>query len=195
MDFEEVVRKRRMIRNYSDEPVDRATVQRIVDAAVRGPSAGFAQGQYMVVVTDQAKRRDIAALADEERYAALGLPRWISSAPVHVVVCTSETDYHERYNEPDKLEEGAEIDWPVPYWHVDAGATMMLLLLAAVDAGLGAGFFGVRRLSGLKELLGIPDDVTPIGVVTIGHPRGEQPLGSASRGRKDRSHQVRWDRW
>lgn len=184
-----------MIRNYADETVDRATVERIVDLALRGPSAGFSQGQYIVVVTDEETRRDIAALADEERYAALGLPRWISGAPVHIVVCTSEADYHERYNEPDKLEGGSEIDWPVPYWHVDAGATMMLLLLAAVDEGLGAGFFGVRRLGGLKERLGIPDEVTPVGVVTIGHPRGEQPRGSAARGRKDRSHQVRWERW
>lgn len=184
-----------MIRNYSDRPVDAATVQRIVDVAVGGPSAGFAQGQYIVVVTDQRTRNDIAALADEEKYAALGLPRWISTAPVHVVVCTSEADYHERYNEPDKLEDGSEIDWPVPYWHVDAGAAMMLLLLAAVDEGLGAGFFGVRRLPGLKELLGIPEPVTPVGVVTIGYPVGRQPVGSASRGRKDRSRQVRWERW
>jgi FMN reductase [NAD(P)H] len=195
VDFEKVVRKRRMIRNYTDETVDRATVERIVDLAVRGPSAGFSQGQYIVVVTDDETRRDIAALADEEKYAALGLPRWISTAPVHIVVCTSEADYHERYNEPDKLEGGSEIDWPVPYWHVDAGATMMLLLLAAVDEGLGAGFFGVRRLRGLKELLGIPDEATPVGVVTIGHPRAEQPVGSAARGRKDRSDQVRWERW
>jgi nitroreductase len=114
---------------------------------------------------------------------------------VHIVVCTSEEDYHARYNEPDKLEDGAEIDWPVPYWHVDAGASMMLLLLAAVDEGLGAGFFGVRRLSGLKELLGIPPNVTPVGVVTVGHPAGKQPKGSASRGRKDRSDQIRWERW
>ena len=149
----------------------------------------------MVVVTEEDTRRAMAELAEEDKYAALGLPRWISTAPVHVVVCTSEADYHARYNEPDKLEDGAEIDWPVPYWYVDAGATMMLLLQAAVDEGLGAGFFGVRKLSGLKELLGIPADVTPVGVVTIGHPAGEQPKGSASRGRKDRSQQVRWERW
>ena len=196
MDFQEVVRNRRMIRNYSDAPVERDVIERLVEAGLRGPSAGFAQGQYVVVVTDPGTRRRIAELADEDRYAALGLPRWISSAPVHLVVCTSEADYRSRYKEPDKLEDGREIDWPVPYWHVDAGATMMLLLLAAVDEGLGAGFFGVRRLPGLQELLGIPDEVTPIGVVTVGHPAaGEQPKGSAERGRKKRSEKVRWERW
>jgi nitroreductase len=71
----------------------------------------------------------------------------------------------------------------------------MLLLLAAVDEGLGAGFFGVRRLPGLRELLAIPEDVTPIGVVTVGHRAGEQPTGSASRGRREPGQQVRWERW
>jgi FMN reductase [NAD(P)H] len=184
-----------MVRNYSPEPVDRGTIESIIDVALRGPSAGFAQGQYLVVATEESTRHAIAELAEEEKYAAQGLPRWISSAPVHIVVCTSEADYHARYNEADKLEDGSEIDWPVPYWHVDAGATMMLVLLAAVDAGLGAGFFGVRRLPGLQALLGIPEDVTPVGIVTIGHREGAQPTGSASRGRKDRSDSVRWERW
>lgn len=195
MEFRDVLRRRRMVRNYTEQPVDRAVIERIVAAGLRGPSAGFSQGLYAIVVTGTPTRRAIAELADEENYAALGLPRWISGAPVHIVVCDSEADYHARYNEPDKLEGGKEIDWPVPYWHIDAGAMMMLLLLAAVDEGLGAGFFGVRRLRGLRELLGIPDDVTPIGVVTVGHPAGEQPKGSAKRGRKAPAHVIRWERW
>jgi len=58
---------------------------------------------------------------------------------VHVLVCTREDDYHDRYRQPDKLEDGQEIDWPVPFWFVDAGAALMLLLLAAIDEGLAAG--------------------------------------------------------
>ena len=184
-----------MVRSYADEPVDRAVIERIVATGMKGPSAGFAQGLYTVVVTESATRRAIADLADEDRYAELGLPRWISGAPVHIVVCDSEADYHARYNEPDKLEDGEEIEWPVPYWHIDAGAMMMLLLLSAVDEGLGAGFFGVRRLLGLKELLGIPEHVTPIGVVTVGHRAGAQPRGSAKRGRKPKTDVIRWERW
>jgi nitroreductase len=115
---------------------------------------------------------------------------------VHLVVCTSERVYHERYREADKLDDdGDEIEWPIPYWFVDAGAAMMLVLLAAVDEGLGAGFFGFHRLPGLQELLGIPPDVVPIGAVTLGYPEGEQPRGSATRGRKDASEVVHWERW
>jgi FMN reductase [NAD(P)H] len=196
MDFTDVVRRRRMVRNYLDEPVDKDVVQRIVDTARRAPSAGFTQGQYLVVVTDPAMRKAIADLGQEARYVAAGLPPWMSSAPAHVVVCVSEADYHERYREPDKLtDEGEEMEWPVPYWWVDAGAALMLLLLAVVDAGLSAGFFGIHRLSGLKELLGIPEDVIPIGVVTIGHAAPEQPPSSARRGWKAIDESVRWERW
>ena len=196
MELREAVRERRMVRNYRDEPVSRKVVERLTDLARRAPSAGFSQGQYLVVVTEQELRTRIAELAEEEHYVSLGFPPWISRAPVHVVVCTREEDYRERYREPDKIDaDGSEIEWPVPYWYVDAGASLMLLLLGAVDEGLGAGFFGVHRLPGLKELLDIPTDVTLVGVVTLGHPAADQPLGSARRGRKPRAHAVRWERW
>jgi nitroreductase len=185
-----------MVRNYTDEPVDRAAIERLVTAALKNPSAGYSQGQYLVVVTDAETRKAIAELADEAEYVELGFPPWISRAPVHIVVCTDEEDYHRRYREPDKLQDdGSEIEWPVPYWYVDAGACLMLLLLAAVDEGLGAGFFGLHRLPGLKELLGIPPAIEPIGVVTVGHPDPSQPAGSARRGRKPELSTVRWERW
>ena len=196
MEFREVVAKRRMIRRYSDRPVPREVIERILDIGRRAPSAGFSQGQSFVVVTDPSMRAAIARAAHEEDYVKAGLPPWISRSPVHVVICTSERTYHERYNEPDKLEDdGSEIEWPVPYWFVDAGAAMMLILMAAVDEGLGAGFFGVHRLPGLQELLGIPSDVTPIGAVTLGYPEGEQPKGSATRGRKPPAEILHWEKW
>jgi len=196
MEFAEVVRRRKMIRNYLDEPVDPDALERILDAARRAPSAGHSQGQHLVVVTDPGTRAAIAELGDEAHYVASGMPPWMSTAPLHVVVCVRENNYHERYQEADKLtDEGAEINWPVPYWWVDAGATLMLMLLAAVNEGLGAGLFGSHRLEGLKELLGIPDDVAPIGIVTIGHPASTATTGSAKRGRKPPERLVHRDRW
>lgn len=196
MEFQDVVRRRRMVRNYTEAPVDEAAIQRIVEAGVRAPSAGFSQGQSFVVVTDGERRREIARLADEDAYVDAGFDPWISRAPVHVVVCVSEDAYHRRYREPDKTDaEGNEIDWPIPFWWVDAGASMMAILLAAVDEGLAAGFLGVHALPGLVDLLGIPDDVTPIGVVTIGHPAPDRRSGSLARGRRDRDRVVHRDRW
>ncbi|MDQ3646035.1 MAG: nitroreductase family protein [Actinomycetota bacterium] len=196
MELTEIIRKRRMVRNYRSDPVDPQVVDRIVAVARRAPSAGFSQGQSFIVVTDPTTRRAIADLADEPEYVAQGFDPWMSRAPVHVVVCVSETDYHQRYQEPDKVTaEGDEIDWPVPYWFVDAGASLMLLLLAAVDQGLGAGFFGVHRLPGLKDLLGIPADVTPIGVVTLGHPAPDRASGSLRRGWRKIAQVVHHERW
>ena len=196
MDFHEVVAKRRMVRNYDPAPIDREVIERIVEVARRAPSAGFTQGQSFLVVTDPETRRKIAELAGEAQYLASGFDPWLSRAPVHVVVCVSEAAYHSRYQEPDKVDDqGREIEWPVPYWWVDAGASMMLLLLAAVDEGLGAGFFGFHRLEGLEELLGIPEDVKPIGVVTLGRPAPDRPSGSLKRGRKPATETIRWERW
>jgi nitroreductase len=196
MEFAEVVRKRKMIRNYLDKPVDPDALERILDAARRTPSAGHSQGQYLVVVTEAATRKAIAELGDEAHYVASGMPPWMSTAPVHVVVCVRENDYHARYREPDKLtDKGSEMDWPVPYWWVDAGATLMLVLLATVNEGLSAGVFGSHRLDGLKELLGIPDDVAPVGVVTIGHAASTATTGSAKRGRKTPDRVVHRERW
>ena len=117
MEFSNLIRSRRMTRNYLDRPVDPGVIERIVAVARKNPSAGFTQGQYLVIVTEEATRKRIAKLADEDEYVATGFPPWISTAPVHIVVCTSERDYHMRYQESDKLQpDGTEIDWPVPYW-------------------------------------------------------------------------------
>lgn len=197
MDFDEVVRRRRMVRNYLDAPVDDDVLTRILDRASRGPSAGFSQGVSFVAVTDPATRREIARLAGEGEYVSEGFDPWISKAPVHVMICVRKGAYFERYREADKDGEhgpkGSEEGWPIPYWWVDGGASMMLLLLAAVDEGLAAGFLGAHNIDAIEELLGIPEDVSPVGIVTIGHPAPDRRSGSLSRGR--RSDTVRRERW
>ncbi len=135
------------------------------------------------MVTNADTRQEIADLADEPGYVAAGFDPWISRAPAHIVLSVSEKIYHDRYQEPDKTDdEGAEIAWPVPYWWVDAGAAMMAVLLAAVDEGLGAGFLGVHSLPALKEIVHLPDDHNPIGVITVGYPAPDRKSGSLSRG-------------
>jgi nitroreductase len=196
MEFAEVVRKRKMIRNYLATPVDPGALERILDAAGRAPSAGHSQGQYLVVVTDAATRKAIAELGNEAQYVASGMPPWMSTAPVHLVICIREEDYHDRYREPDKVkDDGTEMDWPVPYWWVDAGAMLMLVLLATVNEGLSAGIFGSHRLQGLKDLLHVPDDVAPVGIVTVGHAASTETTGSAKRGRKSPEQVVHRERW
>ncbi|MDH3307626.1 MAG: nitroreductase family protein [Acidimicrobiia bacterium] len=195
MEFSETVRRRRMTRNYLPDPIPDASLDRILDRARRAPSAGFTQGQSFVVVTEAATRSAIARLAHEDEYIAAGFDPWLSRAPVHVVVCTSEAAYRARYSEPDKAGASDAQQWPVPYWYVDAGASLMLLLLAAVDEGLAAGFAGSHSLGGIADLLGIPAAVTPIGLVTLGYPAPDRRSGSLARGWKPIDGVVHRGRW
>lgn len=190
-----MIARRRMVRNYTCEPVEPAALDRIVDAGRRAPSAGFSQGQAFVVVTGRDDREEIAALAEEASYVEAGFDPWISRAPAHVVVCISEAAYRRRYREPDKSPDGREVEWPVPYWWIDAGAALQNILLAAVDEGLAAGFLGCHAMSGLAQLLGIPGEYSPIGVVTIGHPAPDRRSGSLDRGRRPVRDVIHRDRW
>ncbi|MBI3926923.1 MAG: nitroreductase family protein [Armatimonadetes bacterium] len=192
MELKEVVRRRRMVRAYRDQPVERARLERVLAVARRVPSAGFSQGHYFVVVTSPDTRQAIAELAGEAVYLEKGFDPWLSSAPVHVVVAVREEDYRHRYRQPDKR---GGIEGPVPYWWMDGGAAFLMLLLAAVDEGLAAGFLGAHRLEGLRDLLGIPADVQPLGLVTLGYPASDRRSCSLARGWKELSHVVRWERW
>jgi nitroreductase len=196
VEFGDLLRRRKAVRNYEPDPIPRDVLERVVARGRRIPSAGHSQGLRLVVVTDEDKRRDIAELAGEPQYVAMGMEPWVSRAPAHIIVCVREEDYHERYREPDKVTDGgAEIGWPIPYWYVDAGAAVMLLWLAALDEGLDAGMFGMHRWDDLRLLLGIPADVTPITVLTVGKRATETVGGSAKRGWKPLDDVVRWERW
>jgi nitroreductase len=199
VEFEEVVRKRRMVRHFTSEPVSIETVEKIVSLAQHAPSAGFSQGVSFVVVTDLETRTQMAQLAGEEGYTRNPLAPmhpFISEAPVHIVVCTSEEIYKDRYREPDKASpDQPETEWPTPYWHTDAGCAMMLLLLAAVDSGLSAAFVGLWAKQEMRELLGIPSQFHPIGIVMIGHGAPDVMSPSLKRGRRkleDVLHRERW---
>jgi nitroreductase len=147
-----------------------------------------------MVVTEERLRGAIAAVAGEEDYVAKGFEPWLSSAPVHVVVCVDEGAYRHRYASADKVASDPE-EWPVPYPYIDAGASVMLLLLAAVDEGLAAGFLGAHRLSGIGSLLGIPQEITIIGLVTLGHAAPDRRSGSLAAGWKPLEDVVHWEGW
>jgi nitroreductase len=203
MDFRELLTHRRMVRHYDAAPIDRETIERIVRTVRRAPSGGFSQGQRLVVVTAADTRARIAQLLHEPEWVEQGREAWLSVAPVHVIVCTREQDYHDRYNEPDKLAAtgGVEVEWPAPFWFVDAGAAMMLLLLAAIEEGLAAGVYGVTvpEMKEFKQLLGIPDDVSVVAGVTIGRAKPDPNAANASsrmtQRRRSLDEVVKWERW
>ncbi len=197
MEFQEVVRRRRMVRNFDDRPLDPDVVERILANGTRAPSAGFTQGwAFLVLDGAQETGRFWAASAppDGRRVRT----RWpgVLRAPLLVVVFSDESEYRRRYAEPDKSASGlADGRWPVPYWHVDAGFAALLMLLTAVDAGLGALFFGVSDHDGLRTEFGVPTAWTPLGALAIGHPLADEPSPSLARGRRPLEDVVHRGGW
>src|SRR3954452_2543362 len=191
-----------MHRAFRPDPVAEESVERIVRTIRRAPSGGFSQGQSLGVVTDADLRRRIAAAFEERRYVETGSSPFVSTAPLHVVISANERLYHDRYNEADKLSQtgGVEITWPVPYWFVDAGALMMLIQLASIDEGLASAFIGHREQKRIfDELLGLPEEVVPIGLALIGPPaddplrdRGTSRLEERRRALGEVVHRERW---
>src|SRR5687768_17517109 len=120
MEFSEVVHRRRMVRHFAAEPVDRAVLERIATSAQRAPSAGFSQGQRLIIVTEPERKQRLAELVGEGFYTERGFDPWISEAPALFVPAVSAKVYVDRYNEPDKRDPssppGTEDEWPVPYW-------------------------------------------------------------------------------
>jgi nitroreductase len=199
VEFRDLLKQRRMIRHYEGEPVPRETLERIVATVRRAPSGGFSQGQRLLVVDDPALLAKIEAIAGAD--VPEGVEPWLGSAPAQIFVMTREADYHERYQKDDKLQDGAEIEWPVPFWHVDAGAALMLVLLAAIDEGLGAAVYGVfpSEAEQLRALLRIPADFAIVAGVTLGRPLPDpewSKLSSRSTQRRRKLDElVSWNTW
>jgi len=186
MEFIEVVRRRKMVRSYTEEPVDAAVVERALHNATRAPSAGFSQGWgFLLLDTREDVRRFWTATSDEDDLT--DPDDWLTGmvrAPVVVVPCSSKAAYLKRYAEQDKgWTDEDEARWPVPFWHMDAAMASLLILQTAVDEGLGACFFGVppEHVASLKEAFGIPDAFDPVGAITIGHPATGGAAGSPTR--------------
>lgn len=181
MEFQTVILHRRMVRTFTNEPVSGQSLDRILRNAVRGPSAGFSQGQAFLVLTGESLPRfwDVAGEA-----AAAS----VRAAPLVIVPLSSKRVYLDRYAEPDKgWTDRDEGRWPVPFWHIDTGMATLLILLTVVDEGLGALYFGIvpQAVESVRAAFGIPDDHEPIGAIAIGH-----EAGSERRNLKDRRRQL-----
>lgn len=194
MEFQEVVRRRRMVRKFTDEPVSDESIQRIMRNALRGPSAGFSQGQGFLVLQGEPLTRL------REMFEWWG-GEDAKTAPVVVIPFSAKDVYLDRYAQADKgWTDRSEDHWPVPYWDIDTGMASLLILQTAVDEGLGAVFFGTDKDTWpqLRAAFGVPDIYVPIGMIAIGHPAEEGISEGASprtRKRLPRDKMVHWGHW
>jgi nitroreductase len=196
MEYREVLRRRRMVRDYTDEPLDPEAVERILASALRAPSAGFSQGWEFLALTERADRERFWPFVPTSLAPAPGLRR----AQLVVVAVADKRAYLDRYAEPDKgWDDRAEERWPVPYWHVDTGMAALLMMLTAIDEGLGACFIGIlpEHLPAFKAEFGVPAELEPIGAVTVGHRPPDLPRQGSSFSRQRRPpeeiiHRGQW---
>lgn len=185
-----------MVRSYDEaRRVPPEVVERLVAAAVRAPSAGFSQGWGFLVLdtTEDIERFRVAVTPETER------EQWFAAqfrAPLVIVPHANRDEYLDRYAQPDKgFVDRSDAWWLAPYWDIDTGFASMLILLAAIDEGLGACFFGFSkdRLDVYRKAFEVPEQFHPIGVISVGY-SDELPRDLSSRRRplNEVVHRGRW---
>jgi len=196
MELDQVIARRRMVRNFSNRAVPPELVDRLLEAATHAPSAGFAQGWAFLVLEGPEQTAAFWEATSEPLWRA-GDPG-VLRAPVVVVPLASPQIYFERYAQADKTDAGLSHPgaWDVPYWLVDVAFATMLILLGATDVGLGALFCRIHRDAGeLLGRLGVPEGWMPIGAIALGWPAPDRPSPSLARGRRPLEEVVHRGRW
>ena len=189
-----------MVRTYDpDRPVPPEIVDKLIRHALRAPSAGFSQGWGFLVLRDQADRDLYWSVTAEGDDPAAG--SWLDrmrTAPLIIVALSNKSAYLDRYAQADKgWTDRDEKRWPVPYWDIDTGFAALLIHLTAVNEELASLFFGVpaERVGAFRDAFGVPEEFTPVGVLTIGYPAADKRSPSLRRGHRPVDEVVHHGRW
>lgn len=195
-----------MYHAFTAQALPEGTAERLLRAAERAPSAGFSQGYSFLVLSGE----DEAAPLWQVFYDNADAPGnpdneteqidALKNAPLVIVPLACKDSYLSRYADPDKgWTEQDEARWPVPYWYIDTGFAALLMLLAVVDAELGAVFFGIppTHMDAFRAAYGVPAEWTPIGAIAVGYPDpANDPVRPARRSeRKPLAGLVHHGRW
>ena len=186
-----------MVRRFDPRPLPAEVLDRILHSATRAPSAGFSQGLDLLVLEGPDAVGWFWRATADPRF---GKPYSTAEPPVIVLVLSDRQAYLDRYRAPDKAGLGMDTEegWPVPYWDMDAAMAVMLMLLTAVDEGVGAWWFGVFHGAGaLLRSLGGPEGRRLVGAVALGWPAADDRPGGSARTRPRRPldqvvHRGRW---
>ena len=166
-EFVQTIFARRSIRKYTDEPVGEEDVKTLLKAAMAAPSASNRKPWQFVVVTE---RQTLGALAEAHPHGKM-----LFEAPLCISVCGDLTEMER-------------------YWVQDCSAATENLLLAVTALGLGAVWLGVYpkedRVVAVREILGLPETITPLNLVSIGHPAEKREARTQYDGA--RVHRERW---
>jgi nitroreductase len=175
MNFETVVKRRRMCREFLERDVPQEKLDRILELASRYPSAGHTEPQEFIVVHDRRMKEDLAHAALDQMFVA--------QAPVVIVVVSDVRRSARRYGE-----RGVRF-----FSIIDGAFVAMLILLAVVEEGLGACFVGSFYDEEVQEVLSLPQEVRPVGIIPIGY-CAEGPRKFRRRSREQIVHRDRYGR-
>ncbi len=158
----EAIKTRRSIRAYRDQEVSRSDLLEVLEAGRLAPSAGNRQPWWFVVVTDPDLKQRLVPACHNQKF--------VGEAGVVIVGCAD----------------------PKMKWHmVDTAIALDHMTLAAWEKGLGTCWIGAFEEGQVKQILGIPDEVKVVALLTLGWPAREGTF----RGRKSLDEIVRWERW
>jgi nitroreductase len=176
MEFEQVIRKRRMIREFDpNKQIPEKIITKLLRNAHRARSAGHAQVQEFVVVTDPTTKKKLRQVAVDQEY--------VEEAPTLIVVCSNTSRSERRYGI-----RGREF-----YSVMDGAFASMLILFTSVNEGIGAGFVGAFEDDKVSEILKLPRYVRPIGIITLGYPKESGSVEKVERiPIEDLIHYERW---
>jgi nitroreductase len=176
MEFEKVIRKRRMIREFDpNKQIPEKIITKLLRNAHRAPSAGHTQVQEFIIVTDPKTKRKLRRVAVDQEY--------VEEASTLIVVCSNTSRSERRYGQ-----RGREF-----YSVIDGAFASMLILLSAVNERIGAGFVGAFEDDKVSEILKLPRYVRPIGIITLGYPKETEPFERLERiAIEDLIHVERW---
>jgi nitroreductase len=198
MDFQEVVRRRRMVRAYEDRPLPAELRDRILANAVHAPSAGFSQGWAFLVLEAAADRDRFWTLLADPAEPPDSWLAGMNRAPLLIVALSNKDAYLDRYAESDKgWTDRDEAHLSAPYWDIDTGFAALLMLLTAVDADLGACFFGIppSGIDPFRTEFGVPGNYSPIGVISVGYRAPDRRSPSLKRGRRPVEDVTHFGHW
>ncbi len=152
MELYEAINERRSVRHFLDKDVEEGKILRILEAAIKAPSAGNLQPWEFVLVKEEKNKRDLANAALYQTF--------IYEAPAVIVVCADRERSASRYGF-----RGTEL-----YCIQDTAAATMNLMLAAVAEGLGTCWVGAFHEEEVRKVINAPKNVRPVAIVPVGYP-------------------------
>ena len=163
------IEKRYSVRAYQDKPVEEEKLNAVLEAARLSPSARNCQDRKFVVVTDPALREKLVPAANGQKF--------VGEAPVTIACCATVSDHVMRCGQTT--------------YPIDLAIAIDHMTLQAVEEGLGTCWIGSFFPDQVREILGIPEDIEIVELMTLGYPADE----AKGKDRKAPSEIISYNKW